>query len=166
MHHSARFEELSSIINHLSGERAIVCLRVMLNDEVSNGTSIFGSPAELPEMLAGIIAKNGGMVHPLKDADLPDLGSAAKTLLLAALESDNMQDRVEGALQVNAREMLFEPVSGMLAIAGVLMLLKTNLDIKIKRGPDGKWVCEGKVNSKSLSEDFLKKLLDIFTTSP
>jgi len=147
----------------LTDAEAAQCLNRILSGAKARDANTITSPQEVGSILGAVAAQAGQPFTAKIDADLPEHAKAVRIVLLE-FRDPQLRGLLEGAL-ASQREMLFEPITTALAMAGIVLILKTRVGISFKRDKSGKWEVEGNIESKAASEVLIKKFLGVFDFS-
>src|SRR5690348_6871867 len=86
----------------------------------------------LAQILSKIARETGEPVSPRTDDELRDRAVAVRALLVQLAESPRQSLFVAGAIEYS-REVLVEPITTALVVAGIILLLDTEFDVKVSR---------------------------------
>lgn len=121
---------------------------------------LFQSPEKMKEVIAEAAAETGISVSDVKDIGPGQTPTAVRHILMELVDDENFGPKVEAWID-GQRPSLLEHVTSALVLAGIIMVLSTDIDMgyQNKDGKKDLWV---KFKKKPASEGLLKKFLGFF----
>jgi hypothetical protein len=89
-------------------------------------------PSDLKTVIVDLAEQTQLSIKPDLDETVKDRPAAVRLLLAEFADNAETQSRLVAALN-NDREVLVEPVTTALIMAGIVVLLQTHIDLKIKK---------------------------------
>jgi hypothetical protein len=117
-------------------------------------------PDELKTALVEVSRGAPTKIEPKTDNAIPDQPAAIRLLLVAFADDDKLKPNLVAALAMD-RGVLVEPVTAALIMAGIVLLLQTNVDLKIKK-KNGKTSIDFSVKKKPTADKIIEKFFGIF----
>jgi hypothetical protein len=117
-------------------------------------------PSEVKAVMTEVAARYHVEIKPNVDNAIKDQSEVIRLLLIEFVDSDELRDRLVAALQMD-REVLFDPVTAALIMAGIVVLLQTNAHLAIKIR-DGKTSVDFSLDKKPTTEGLIKKFFGFF----
>ena len=117
-------------------------------------------PSDVKAVLTEVATRYQVEIEPNTDAAIKGQSEAIRLLLVDFADSDELRDRLAAALQMN-REVLFDPITAALIMAGIVVLLQTkgHLAIKIQ---DGKTSVDFSLDKRPTTEGLIRKFFGFF----
>jgi len=119
-------------------------------------------PITSPDGLARILKAaatqmNHQRLSPKTDSNLQNPAKAVRLVLLAFREEPELNVRLEAALSAD-RQLLVEPITTALVMAGIVLVLQTRFKMTIKKDQKNKSEFEITFEKKPSSEGIIKKI--------
>jgi hypothetical protein len=119
-----------------------------------------GDPSALADILVKIGADAGESIAGQADDALRDQMAANRQVLVLLVRNAQGREFVQGAIK-HSREVLVEPITTALVMAGVIFLLQIEFDVKVTR-KDGKASLDIRVGKKPTDKSLIGKILGRF----
>jgi hypothetical protein len=115
----------------------------------------------LANIITTIGQTEGEAVLPRRDSELTDQRKAERKLLVLLSQIPEQREFVEGAIALS-RKVLLEPITTALVMAGIILVLQTQFDVRIKQ-KNGKSEYEVHVGKKPTDKSLLTKFFSLFS---
>jgi hypothetical protein len=120
-----------------------------------------GDVKALTVILTTIGEAAGESVVPRIDSELTDKAVAERSLLVEMSRNPKQRGFVEGAIASN-RQVLVEPITIALVMAGIVFVLETEYDVKVSR-KHGKTEYDVHVGKKPADRSVITKFFSLFS---
>jgi hypothetical protein len=152
--------EILAELASLTDTEATQCLNRVLSGLKAKDIDMTVNPDDLNGILNAVAVKAGRPLTPKIDQKLPNREKAVRVVLLGFLGDPKLSKLVKGAL-TSSREVLLDPITTALVMAGIVVVLKTQIKIAISN-KRGKWQVDGRFVTNPSSEGLIKKFFNLF----
>jgi hypothetical protein len=118
-----------------------------------------GALGSVLKQLAGSL---GESITPRSDSELRDRARAERTILVHLTRNTKQRKFVQAA--IDSRPVLLEPITVALIMAGIILVLETEFDIKISK-KNGKRDYDVRIGKKPTDKSLIKDLFSIIKPS-
>ena len=152
------FEQLALLTD---AEIRNVLNRILEGYAARNPNVPIGDPEALDLLLKKAGEEFEQPIAPREDAKLGNRPRAERAVVVQLAGLPDQRPFVQGAID-NSRNVLIEPITTALVMAGIILVLQTQFDVKVSR-KGGKTDYEIKVGKKPTDGSLIKKIFSIFS---
>jgi hypothetical protein len=117
-------------------------------------------PGDLKSVISEVAEQTQVSIKPDIDDAVENQSAAIRLLLTELADGTETQNRLTAALDMD-REVLVEPVTTALIMAGIVVLLQTHIKIRVKK-VNGKTSVEFDLEKKPTADAIIKKFFGFF----
>jgi len=112
--------------------------------------------SDLENVIKSVALQIGESAPILSETQIKDRGGAIRQVLLEASNNASLESNIHGALASN-RKTLFDPITGALVLAGIVVVLSTEAEVDYTEGK-----LHVHVHRKASTEALIKKFFAFF----
>jgi hypothetical protein len=156
-------ENLYKELALLTDDEAELCLNGLLKGltiRTPEYDALLKSPEEMKEVIKAAFVEDGTGIEQISDVSPQDRPRAVRMLLVEIAENDELGPKLRALLE-GGRPTLLDPITTSLVLAGIVLVLSTNVEIGYEK-KNGKKHFKIRVKKNATQPELLKKFFSIF----